>query len=108
MYGRGVTTLLEIISQLAHIPPGHKHTPGSTIYCRRPWTPESQAEVRSGDSVPDGLTTESGLDYLLETDLAQDVVEVWSLWRNGILPTAEQATLAVIHYGENDAYQPVD
>lgn len=68
---------------------------------RRPWTPESPARVH--DAEQPGRHDE----YLLEVELAQEVVEVWSLWRGGRHPTALEAVNAVIHYAEHDAYQPV-
>jgi hypothetical protein len=101
-------SLLEVIAHLRDIPVGDRDSKGPVIYARRPWTPQSNALVLVGDDVPDGVTTESGHDYLLEIDLAQEVVEVWSDWRNGTRPTAEEATWAVIYYGEHDAYQPVE
>jgi len=54
------------------------------------------------------MTTESGHDYLLEVDLAREAVEVWSAWRGGAIPSPEEATLAVIYYGEHDAFQPLE
>lgn len=101
-----VPTLLEVISRLDDIPSGDGYSPGPTIYARRPWTPSSDALVLRGDDHPDGVTTESGHDYLLEVNLAVEVVEVWSAWRSGAIPTPEEATLAVIYYGEHDAYEP--
>jgi hypothetical protein len=71
------------------------------IYARRPWTPESPAQVHDAEQ------TGRHDEYLLEVELAQDVVEVWSLWRGGRQPTALEAVSAVIHYAEHDAYQPV-
>jgi hypothetical protein len=51
------------------------------------------------------VVTESGHHYLLEVDLAIDVLEVWSAWRDGATPTAEEAALAVIYYGDHDSYR---
>jgi hypothetical protein len=34
--------------------------------------------------------------YLLEVDIAQEVVEVWSACKDGATLTAEEATLAII------------
>ncbi|GAA1843915.1 hypothetical protein [Asanoa iriomotensis] len=101
-------TLLDVISHLDDIPSGDGYSPGPTIYARRPWKPSSDALVLTGDDVPDGVTTESGHDYLLEVDLALEAVEVWSEWRDGATPTAEDATFAVLYYGEHDAYQPLE
>jgi len=64
--------------------------------------------VLRGADLPDGVTTNSGHRYLLEVDLANDVIEVWRAWRAGSMPTPEEATMAVIYYAQYDAYQPVD
>jgi hypothetical protein len=45
--------------------------------------------------------------YLLEVALAQEVLEVWSAWRNGKVPTFAESVEAVVHYAEHDAYLPV-
>jgi hypothetical protein len=73
-------SLLEVIAHLHDIPAGDRYSMGPVIYARRPWTLQSDALVLTGEDVPDGVTTESGHDYLLEVDLAQDVVDVWSEW----------------------------
>jgi hypothetical protein len=54
------------------------------------------------------MRTGSVHDDLLEVDLAREVVKVWSAWRGGMTPTLETATLAVVYYGEHDAYQPLE
>ena len=63
--------------------------------------------VLRGNDDPDGGTTESGREYLLEVDLALETVAVWSDWRGGTTPTSEEVALAVIYYAEHDAYQPL-
>ncbi|MFI5930254.1 hypothetical protein ACIA3K_30340 [Micromonospora sp. NPDC051543] len=45
-------------------------------------------------------------EYLLEVDLAREVIEVWSLWRGGRQPTVLEAVGAVVYYAEHDVYQP--
>ncbi|MFI7280181.1 hypothetical protein ACIBOV_07935 [Micromonospora chersina] len=100
-------SLLEVITSLQNIPAGDGYLAGPTIYAKRPWTPSTDAVVLRGDGVPEGLTTESGHHYLLEVDLAIEAIEVWSEWRAGVIPTPEEATLAVIYYGKHDAYQPL-
>jgi hypothetical protein len=47
-----------------------------------------------------------GWRYLLEVLIAREVLEVWSAWRNGRIPSVEEAREAVIYYADNDAYQP--
>jgi len=103
-----VPTLLEVIIGLYDIPAGDGCTAGPTIFVMRPWQPSAEAVVLSGDEVPEGVITNSGHYYLLEVDLAIEAVEVWSEWRAGAIPTPEEATYAVIYYGEHDAYQPVE
>lgn len=46
--------------------------------------------------------------YLLGTRIAKEVIEVWSEWRDGRVPSPEDALAAVLHYAENDAYLPDD
>jgi hypothetical protein len=101
-----VLTLLQVISRLDDIPAGDGYSPGPIIYARRPWTLSSEALVLGAGTRPDGVTTASGHDYLLEVNLALEVIDVWRAWRHGATPTPEEATLAVIHYGEHDAYEP--
>jgi hypothetical protein len=44
--------------------------------------------------------------YLLEVLIAREVLEVWSAWRDGRIPSVEEACEAIIYYADNDAYQP--
>ncbi len=54
--------------------------------------------VPSGGGVPDGWR------YVLELWIAQEVLEVWSAWRDGRTPSLAEACEAVIYYADNDAY----
>lgn len=103
-----MSTLLEVVSELRDVPVGDGYSAGPTIFAKRPWTSSSEALVLRGEDVPEGVTTPSGHHYLLEVDLALEAVDVWSEWRSGAVPTPEEATSAVIHYGEHDAYQPLE
>jgi hypothetical protein len=49
-----------------------------------------------------------GMKYLMNVDAIKEVLEVWSAWRNGAVPTVEQATEAVIYYADHDCYLPVE
>ncbi|WP_330301855.1 MULTISPECIES: hypothetical protein [unclassified Streptomyces] len=73
----------------------------AAIFAARPWTAISDAAVGVLDEPPHGLT------YLLEVELAEDVLEVWSSWRDGAEPNVQQKCQAVIHYAEHDAYLDV-
>ena len=46
--------------------------------------------------------------YLLEVQLAKDVMETWSEWRDGRASTIYEACAAVVYYSEHDAYIPVE
>ena len=48
----------------------------------------------------------AGWRYLLEVLIAREVLEVWSDWRDGRIPSVEEACDAIVHYADNDAYQP--
>jgi hypothetical protein len=97
-----VATLLEVIATLGGLPDVE-----ATIFARRPWTVDSEAVVLNEDAVNYVAPSAPDFRYLLEVGLAKDVIRVWSEWRDGAVPTSEQATQAVIFYGERDAYQPL-
>ncbi|WP_329390176.1 hypothetical protein OG625_38455 [Streptomyces sp. NBC_01351] len=88
-------TLLELLQSLDEQPAG------AVIYAAKPWTAASDAVAVAFDAPP------SDLAYLLEVELAQDVLEVWSSWRNGAQPNALGICQAVIHYADHDAYLDV-
>ena len=77
--------------------------PEATIYHALPTSPHSEAMVCVE---PEGVGEPAGLTYLLEVSLARDVLDVWTNWRNGRRPTAEEAARAVISYARHDAYEP--
>lgn len=91
-----VATIEELVSTLGE---------EGTLFAVVPWTPESEAVVFTEDfSGTAGVVP--GHEYLLECDLALEVVEVWSAQRNGRVPTSREAAEAVIHYAVNDAWLP--
>lgn len=98
MHNRKMTTLLNVISALASA------DSESTIYAAMPVGPHSAAMVCAE---PEDGGSPAGLNYLLEVDLARNVIDVWARWRDGREPTPEEATRAIIHYAERDAYEPV-
>jgi hypothetical protein len=49
----------------------------------------------------------NGFRYLLEVSIAQEVLEVWSEWREGRTPSLVEKVEAVVHYARRDAYLPV-
>jgi hypothetical protein len=51
---------------------------------------------------------QASLRYFLEVELVREVLEVWTKWRAGALPTTEEALEALIHYAVYNAYKPPD
>src|SRR5215831_12940529 len=79
--------------------------PELIMHAVRPWSEQSPiwaAHLDETDNAPDGF------EYMLEVELAQDAIEVWSLWREDQVPTTAEACGAVIWYAEHDAYQPTE
>ena len=74
-----------------------------TIYAKRPWTPDSEADVKveePGMLVPSDLA-QAGYDYFLEIDIARDVVPELSRVESSF--TLEQWCVRLIGYAEDDA-----
>ena len=74
--------------------------PEAVIYASAPLMPRSEAMICAEAESP------AGLGYLLEVALGREVLHVWADWRHGGRPTPEQAARAVIHYAEQDGYEP--
>ena len=91
----GVPVLKDLFKQLDDLPTE------AVLHAVRPWTPSSDVVVANGDEAP------ADYEYLLEVDLALNVLKVWSTWRRGQIPTPEESAEAVIYYAERDAYLPV-
>ena len=89
--------MIDVVATLAHA------DPGATIYVSPPASPRSESIVCV--EADDGRSP-AGFDYLLEVDIALEVLEVWVKWRGGRTPTAAEAVRAVIHYARYDAYEP--
>ncbi|MEV7168179.1 hypothetical protein AB0O18_00640 [Streptomyces sp. NPDC093224] len=65
----------------------------------------SNVELLSLAAVED---VDQNLRYFLEVQLARDVIETWSEWRNGTIPTVEEMFAAISYYAEWDSYIPVE
>ena len=57
---------------------------------------------------PPGIQTPEGMKYLLEVELAREVIQVWKAWRKGKEPSPHEKYLAVLYYAEHDAYLAED
>jgi hypothetical protein len=78
----------------------------ATIYAAEPWTPDSRAMVACEGTSEAVAAVSGGMRYLREVRIAVDAVEVWSAWRAGRIPSADERCEAVIHYAVNDTYLP--
>lgn len=78
----------------------------ATIYAREPWGPTSAAVIAIEGEESATKAISEGFTYLLEVSLAKDVIDVWSAWRSGDVPSADQRCEAVVYYAMNDAYLP--
>ncbi len=47
-----------------------------------------------------------GLVYCLEVSVANEAVTVWSLWRNGRIPSAIESAQAICHKANADPWGP--
>jgi len=70
-------------------------------------SPAARAAVVIGRAEADRAKAD-GLRYFLEVALAQDAVAVWSEWRDGAEPSADDKLLAITYYATHDAYLPLD
>jgi hypothetical protein len=76
----------------------------ATLYAAKPWNKASETVVANEGEEEANNALERGLSYLLEVSIAKEVLEVWSEWRGGRVPSGEERCGAVIHYALNDAY----
>jgi hypothetical protein len=100
-----VATIRDLVQRLEDLDEGDRFEVGPALFARRPWQPDSQAVVLREDWLES--RQRPGFHLLLDVSIAREVLEVWSAWRDGQVPDADEAAAAVIHYAENDAYQSV-
>lgn len=69
----------------------------------------ARAIVCPGDSEGSfNCTFEPELSYVLMVEQAKECIEVWSEWRQGQMPTAQEKFAAVMYYSRHDAWLPVE
>ena len=61
-------------------------------------------EADDGNAPPSA----KGMRYFLEVSIARDSIRVWSQWRDGRQPTADERMQAVLYYAKNDAFMPAN
>jgi hypothetical protein len=76
----------------------------ATIYAAKPWDPTSTTVIAAEGEETANTAIGEGLAYFLEVSIAKEAIEVWSEWRGGRVPSADERCEAVIHYAVNDAY----
>jgi len=96
--------LREVVAELQQVPLGDGFEEAPTIFASRPWTSEAQSVVLLDDAVNGVAATMPDFAYLLEVEIALEVLEVWSDWRGGATPSIDQAVEAIVHYATHDAY----
>lgn len=92
------STLGELVQEIASVPDD------LIVYTidGRSWvSADSVIELRR---LEEAAARPNNLIYLLEVELVRDVIEAWSLWRDGRTPSVEEAVQAIAYYAENDAY----
>ncbi len=77
-----------------------------TIFAEEPWHPASPAVVLSEQARGGRAPSMPSYSYLLEVELATEVLSTWTSRRSGSVPSPEQAAEAVIHYAAHDSHQP--
>jgi hypothetical protein len=53
-----------------------------------------------------GSRIPEGMKYLIDVELAKEILNVWSNWRQGRKPSLDEKYKAIQYYLENDAYIP--
>jgi hypothetical protein len=104
-----MNTLIEVIDRLDQVDDSDRFNP-RIIFAEGESSalPTARALVCPGDE--EGTRQcplDSTLREVLLVWLAKEAIQVWSFWRGGRLPNAEDKFEAVVYYSRNDAYLPV-
>jgi hypothetical protein len=68
------------------------------------WSPSSRAEVIPIPDDPEDDPQKARMEYFVEVYHALEVLEAWSLHRDGRKPTVNEMIEAIAYYQENDCY----
>ena len=101
-------SLIDVVARLHTVPRGDRYAVGPAIFVKQPIAYQSDAIVLAEEVIHGAAPGAPGYSYLLEVDIAKQVLDVWSSWRAGATPTRAEAVDAVIYYAVNDAYQPTE
>ena len=71
--------------------------------------PDARAMVCAGDEEGTFVCPQDpALSYVLMVQQAKECIDVWSEWRGGQQPTAQEKYAAVMFYSRHDAWLPVE
>lgn len=99
--------LIDVVARVHDVPNSDPHEVGPALYAKRPFGPASEAMVLSEDPVEEWASPSApDFTYVLGVETAKEVLGVWSLWRDGRVPTPTEAVAAIVYYALNDAYEP--
>jgi len=93
-------TLGETLEQI------HTFDEESFIFAERSpnWSPSVRAEVVPIGDDPEATPAPPGMEYFIEIYHALEVLEAWSLHRDGRKPTALEMVEAIAYYQEHDSW----
>jgi hypothetical protein len=103
-------TLLDLCLNIDQIDSEH------VIFAQRAdseFAPNSNATVLQIPSDEHGLSAQQiaakhcpGFEYCLEVSIGKQAIQIWSHWRGGAQPNAQQSAEAVCYKANNDAWGP--
>ncbi len=100
------TRLADVVASLDDFDRAGRDGIEPTIFAEEPWHPASPAVVLSEQARGGRAPSMPSYAYLLEVELATEVLTTWTSRRSGSVPSPEQAAEAVIHYAAHDDHLP--
>jgi len=101
------TRLLDVVASLDAVERRGRRGVFPTIFAQTPWSSSSPAVVLCEESLDGRAPSMPTHAYLLEVDVAAEVLEVWSSRRSGLTPSPEEATEALIHFAAHGSHLPL-
>ena len=101
------TRLLDVVASLDAVERRGRQGVFPTIFAQTPWSSSSPAVVLCEESLDGRAPSMPTHAYLLEVDVAAEVLEVWSKRRSGRTPSPEEATEALIHFAAHGTHLPL-
>jgi hypothetical protein len=101
------TRLLDVVASLDAVERRGRRGVFPTIFAQTPWSSSSPAVVLCEESLDGRAPSMPTHAYLLEVDVAAEVLEVWSSRRSGLTPSPEEATEALIHFAAHGTHLPL-